>query len=1137
MISVEERQLIPENLLSQIEITNCLVRAADEIVSMQLIGGNDSIEHAQTFKKRLNESYLQKLSSELLLLINTYPHYHDRKTALTSFLSSHWQKIKNTNLSYTALPEHPATQLLITIAKRLSLQDNKTPIEILMPGVITESISEHYLNLDKLELSVLLKSHILASNQHYLLPIKLLLTATDPNISPSQISQQLPNPYYDYANAGQPYLCETELRHLYHHSEMTLQLHDSHQQYLATVTDKSNLLGQLNILCQMLSVYGAQGGFGSEEDAAANAYPAIMSFMNFYTELNLTGLYRSKQKPTLSQLPIDRQTAYIFVTENSEQGLYYLNKFDESVQLICTLQKKLRYCVNLLKVSTFIENEIRQNQLSTTHPTLIKEEVTEHYYLYGKKHSAEGTDWHFTKINVVENLAFPKEKNRTITLSLGNVPETLYEAIEKENAHHSQSILKDFLIQNFPKNCQTCTLEQLNLIKIHTTHNSLLEFKQVPSTIRKQISNLWDFAQNPTKNISATITMETCIDTIRQDLMPEIAIYEKQLQKIGLAETQKQEHYQKSLTLLNQHRTTLKNALYNQTYKGMDPLTPTPAILNYLETPLIIQSYADLKWLLNFPPTLVQTFLSDETNLAPKQYLQNHCTSLENIIILLIDTPKKNYGAFFNALLEKRTLNGHELGALLAPLPIEKCQSALNALGSHLNTIISDSKELNDVFSHLNYMQSTLVLNATINNLTNLIKTGEDLGFALANLNEIQKTFIYGLIENKLKKLIHTSKDLTFALMFLNEIQKAIIFELIKNDLTKLIKTGEDFALILECLNKTQIHFVFELVKDKFANFTFNSLSLDYALQYLDETQRTTLFNAVKHNLKNILIFANYEFFICPSHLNKEQNEFVLNVVINLMNDKYKADMFNSKAINRDFSHSNEVQRTEKLALLKGKLNQVILEAKDLGLILQHLNQVQCEMVLHNINENLRSIFRETKHIAEVLNYLNASQCKALFLAIQKKLPAIIKNNDDLKYFVTSLNNAQRSMLFNNREFVLMAMSFNSTYYHFASERLKQESTLKVAFYMPMLTYVLLLPESSKLMMINLAIVLVALLTPIICGLTITSLSLALTTGTIVGALCGGALGFFNDSKRNKESTQTAEVDTEQTSASPMPSL
>lgn len=357
--------------------------------------GDVVFRKTQAFEKECSEHYTRWVTQQLNAILQAHVNdYVGLKNALKAYLCSHWQVIKGTSLSYTALPNHPITLLLISVAEKLAIFEGDPAISYLMPDVYTQPTAP---------LEQVLKTSILDESGHYLLAIHWLLEYT----KQFDDTLKLINP--DYSPFDDPdethcYLTQQDIDRLFSHSNDTQVLRDAYQAFQLLQRTDDSLLAQLNDLVRLLRINSVHG-IGHETNAGALIYTAIPQFMDYYRRLYPLGLSICDDKiPSLIEaFGSERHIAYVFVKQGTSAGLYFLSRYDENgdlldiekpdnIQALCHKNTASKYPIYMMTTNTFIDSESFRQTLSTEHPTLIRavEEEIGRYHVYHKKIMGSG---------------------------------------------------------------------------------------------------------------------------------------------------------------------------------------------------------------------------------------------------------------------------------------------------------------------------------------------------------------------------------------------------------------------------------------------------------------------------------------------------------------------------------------------------------------------------------------------------------------------------------------------------------------------------------------------------------------------------------------------------------------------------
>ena len=246
-----------------------------------------------SFKEKLLLAYSKQFLDKLLPLLE-----QDNLEGLQELLAENWQFMLINCLNYTAIPNQDISvlccHLAASVSEALKAKGQEiNPLELLMPGIETESCSDDYPDLNPStgeELQQIIATHILGTTGNYLVPVQLLVDAN------FEEQSSWPNPYYNYQHPENYKYTEQdkegcitaeERARLFTHSSETHALMSSWDRYQKLCADdESTLLGQLMILRAKLSLYNAYQGNGTQENAGGGAYGALIAFFEYFEKIN-----------------------------------------------------------------------------------------------------------------------------------------------------------------------------------------------------------------------------------------------------------------------------------------------------------------------------------------------------------------------------------------------------------------------------------------------------------------------------------------------------------------------------------------------------------------------------------------------------------------------------------------------------------------------------------------------------------------------------------------------------------------------------------------------------------------------------------------------------------------------------------
>ncbi|WP_115707701.1 ankyrin repeat domain-containing protein [Legionella sainthelensi] len=269
---------------------------------------NENKKHPFTQKKMLIQKHSKEVYEIFYSLLNTSEN--DKEISHESIKNTFvliWNRVQGTTLSYTALPEAAVTKFLIKVACKLLKEDDKDSyslveiIQLLMPTLLFGENPEIYKpaawgfnsgsasrisaiafqdeNDKEADVIKFLKTHIISDCGTYIIPLWVLNV-----LEKKDKDEPIPNYYYEPGATDNEWLSDSEFVRLGKHNLLTKSIVESYGRMQEYKQDKTNLLGQLNILLNSLH-YNSVSGVGKEEIAGATAELSIRRFFEYYNVL------------------------------------------------------------------------------------------------------------------------------------------------------------------------------------------------------------------------------------------------------------------------------------------------------------------------------------------------------------------------------------------------------------------------------------------------------------------------------------------------------------------------------------------------------------------------------------------------------------------------------------------------------------------------------------------------------------------------------------------------------------------------------------------------------------------------------------------------------------------------------------
>lgn len=238
-----------------------------------------------SISERIIHAYHQRTIDKISnILSNKLQSETEKVAAFQALLTENWGFIKGTLLTYTALPDHPATSLWIKISKYVSAHTEEPIITCLMPTVSTDSLSDDYPDLTQhLSIRTLLRTHVLSDKSEYAIPVTQLKQY---DLGNGPIGRLL-NPYFDFSVHPGEYaqLSTDEMARLKSHSAETEALFNLIDEYHRLLNSEDNLLAKLQELLRLMTA-NSVNGIGQEMIAGRGGMIAVLNFFTYYHALS-----------------------------------------------------------------------------------------------------------------------------------------------------------------------------------------------------------------------------------------------------------------------------------------------------------------------------------------------------------------------------------------------------------------------------------------------------------------------------------------------------------------------------------------------------------------------------------------------------------------------------------------------------------------------------------------------------------------------------------------------------------------------------------------------------------------------------------------------------------------------------------
>lgn len=920
-----------------------------------LQGQYEAIEAEGNFQFKVLKAYSTQVTSKLLAILNGDPSF--LLPDLETLLNENWELVKHSPLTYTALPNHEITTLLIDVAKflvdkkkELSPTESFSALTTLMRGITVDSILDRvdaeghrlYPDFDGTEdIHDLLKTHILDQSGAALLPIRLL---TELDITTE--SEAIINPYYDYRQVEtmEPYLRLGEKERLYTHSSLTKDIIDAKKNYELILNDKNNLLGHLRQLCTLLAFNSAYG-VGTETNAGMGAYNAILTFNSYYQVLS---------EDEKARIPADLRVEIELLINLASNPEANLNATETIETCIATRRERLERNMrgNEETLSGIgLTGETRVALLRESQALFVAAKQTLITALNTKTYLS-GQDVHGVTQALLRAL--------DVTFSISS--QTDLETIKTLMPTEITALMADETIkQQFLD--QIDTIENLVIFAIETSPDKL-------KTLFQSIGPLL-FAQkiiHPRDLVALLISLNPeRIEVIVEALQDNIAAM--------------------PINVIGRMMRSLAPESCGAFLRGMQKLLPT-----------LIRTADDVAALISSLPneqrTNVFLILKDDLLTIIKSG-----ADMESLFSKLLPEESATVFRIIEPHLSSIIKEATDLSKALSYCTSEQRTAIITALHDVIPTLIKTGNDFKIIYENLSPEQKDSIFTTVQEKISTIVTTSADLKNVLEFLSDEQRNIVFMSMKDRLSPMITNLGELYNLMLYLTPTQFASILPAIEDKLPRIIHSGENLLSVLYRLPEMERTVVLTKMRDHLSSLRMSPNYLREMNELLTSEQRMILLHGLKDKFPT-LINSLPDLRISLTHLDPAGCVFIMTqlkpkipqLIRNFTDLKYALDYLFIASL-----------RTAVLNTLTTNLPAIVTSLQDLNDLVNFLNPDQCLIALTAIKQNIPRIIRNTIELQNILRFLPEDKISAILASIGDSLPLIIKTPTDLKNIFTYL--------------------------------------------------------------------------------------------------------------------------------------
>jgi len=767
-----------------------------------LIPMYNAMHDAVTLQDKVRISYCKMILDAMTILFATEPLLDEELiNNLKNYLGNNFSLFHTTSVFYTTMPMHDVTNLLCDLASWISEQTKLPVIQVLFPDVSLEPVNPlmlyPYLDNPDIRIHDVIKTHIISSNGHYLIPVACLSKL---KLLPETGS--LVMPYFDLMTHEHDlaYLNKDEFRRLADHSPLTRAIVDAKSEYDTLVSDMNTLLGQLNQLCQQLA-NNSEGGSGTAEASGKGAYYAIICFMDYYQQLS----------------------------------------GEKKAEIPHKLKKEIE---NLLTLGTDAE-ENAENEMETCIATRRRELITE---MTGHEERLNTITLDQNKIQSLVNNA---------KMHFNALQKELLDVIHLNNyTQGSDKLYLDItLVDYLGIPLQIEWWEDLDIFQSLSASeiSSILQVPELRQQITTQIVSIGSLV------VFATMLSAEKLAVFLESMSDELLIgqIEDSSDISELLVGMDIERFQVISRVMKQRITTILTSTEKNDFINLLELFRLEQLTVLCHSMgdsfgRFIQSADDFNEIIMDLPPEKSTILFNMVKSTIHDLIKTG-----DDVLTIMDHLSIAESIELCSLVEERWPTLLEpIDAFTSSLEYQerdKITAVYNSIKDMLPAFIKSSKHFQDVMSTLLPEQRTEILNTVNERVHTLIQSAQNVHEVIEFLLPNQRTDIFHLMRTKLPEFITSSADFQWLACFLPE-QRTEIFNDVREKLPQLVQADCDFHAMLKCLSLPERIEVFNLImQSPMTTIIKSAKQFQGLIEYLPQEHRDILFNHIRVSLPSLI--------------------------------------------------------------------------------------------------------------------------------------------------------------------------------------------------------------------------------------------------------------------------------------------
>lgn len=520
---------------------------------------------------------------------------------------------------------------------------------------------------------------------------------------------------------------------------------------------------------------------------------------------------------------------------------------------------------------------------------------------------------------------------------------------------------------------------------------------QIPTGVKSEIGLLLDLSSDPTKNINATLNIDTCIFNRRQALKAQIDLHQEALNAIGIEEEKCTQLLTEIKVRHDEQRNMLKEMLRERRYNdGSDKKGVTNALLASFGVNITISSFSDLNDFIRCTPEEIHQLLLND---ALQNQIIAQFSSAEDFSLFLLDihpTKLKILLSHIGSQLGNKLIRDYwDIIACITFVQGESLRDVCLAITNSVNKTVKSIQELMPILASCNPEQQKVLMNIYESKILNVTSHFYEFGQVYEVLSPDCRTILFNMNLRRLPKLILDSHAFNSMYEYLDIEHRALLFNVVGTKIPEIIITIDDFMGTHNILSDEHRPLFIQTILEKLPHLVKDLYDVANCIRLLSGESLQFFCNKIKEKVQLMTKPELVNTSVFSEHTTEQ-----FQTLINILDTKVSGIVTTYEKFNRVYRFLPPIQKTIFFNAIATYFSKIIQSSYHFNEMYYYLNDEHKLLLVEEMKERLLGIITTSKDFIEIYKNLKGNHRSVFVKSALAILPEIIKSTSDLRVVV-----------------------------------------------------------------------------------------------------------------------------------------